>query len=200
VKRESFLAVAPREGDMADIELALSDLEEDALPRLCMKCGAPAVAHPMIECSWWNRRRRAPIPLCQRHRRHWTSRILIAWGGAGLFLLLFLAGLMVLLLDDIKSGNNVQDFADGLAILGAAGLVGLALLITTALLSRTRIDVVEITDNTIVLKNVSPEYKQAYRDQARTEINPNVERDVREWWGRPPKQRDKPPDDKYRHA
>jgi hypothetical protein len=185
---------------MADVQLALSDLEEDVLPKLCMKCGAPAVVHPMIAFTWWARRRRAPIPLCERHRHHWTSRILIAWGGAGLFLLLFFWGLMVLLLDDIKSGKNVQDFADGLAILGAAGLVGLALVITTAVLSRTRIDVVEITDYALVLKNVSPEFKQAYHARARAGIDPDVERDVRERWGRPPQQRDKPSDDEYRRA
>ncbi len=82
--------------DMADVRLDFYDLDADALPDVCMRCGAAAVARPVKQFSWmpyWARfvppiigvwfvkRRRVPVPLCERHKGHWTIRYLVGIGG-----------------------------------------------------------------------------------------------------------------------
>jgi len=74
---------------MGDVRLDFYDLDADALPDVCMKCGAAAAARPVKQFAWipyWARftpwfiriaftkRRRVPIPLCEQHKNHWTIR------------------------------------------------------------------------------------------------------------------------------
>src|SRR5437763_9160897 len=97
-----------QESKMADVRLDFYDLDADALPDVCMKCGAPSTVRPVRTFSWmpyWARfmpwmigmafmkRRRVPVPLCEQHKGHWTIRYLIVFGGLALFLQLFLTRL-----------------------------------------------------------------------------------------------------------
>ena len=207
---------------MADVRLDFYDLDDDALPDVCMKCGAASVVRPTKTFSWmpfWARfmppliavwfikRRRVPIPLCEQHKGHWTIRYLIGFGGLGLLLLLVIGGVALLANDENGPGG-----AFGVACLIGAGLFFLAWLITIIVLGATAINVYEITEDTITLKNVSPDFTQAYRDMTRGGLAPEVEDVARRPWGRPggrgapdydepPRRRPElPPDDKYRRG
>jgi hypothetical protein len=208
---------------MADVRLDFYDLDAEALPDVCMKCGAPAVARPMKTFSWmpvWARmmppiiamffvkRRRVPMPMCEQHKNYWTVRYLIGFGGLGLFLLLLIGGIFLLAVDEHGAGGVL-----GLLCLAASGLVFLALLVALIVLSVGQIGVFEITDDSIVLKNIHPDFKQAYREMTRGDFAPDVEDVARRRWGgreaeydEPPRRRrapelpDLPPDDKYRRG
>ena len=213
---------------MADVRLDFYDLDAEELPDVCMRCGAPATVRPLKTFSWmpyWARfmpwmigmafmkRRRVPIPLCEQHKNHWTIRYLVGFGGLALCVL-------PLILGGILFGSNVDDDPHGpLTMLGGVmmacgGLLFLPWLITLIVLAVMQINVVEITDDAIVLKNISPEFVQAYREQTRGGFAPEAERTAREQFGRPagrspreydePRRRsrddDYPPDDKYRRG
>jgi hypothetical protein len=204
---------------MADVRLDFYDLEAEELPDVCMKCGAPATVRPIKTFAWmpyWARfmgvigtafikRRRVPIPLCDQHKNHWTIRYLVGFGGLGLFLLLLFCGGMVMAATDGKGVGAVF----GVLMLVGAGIAFIAWLIAAIALGLTQIQVVEITEDTIVLKNVSYDFTQAYREQTRGGFDPDVERTAREQFGRTGrrpreddeprrgKRDDYPPDDKY---
>ncbi len=207
---------------MADVRLDFYDLDDDVLPDVCMRCGAPASARPMKTFSWmpyWARmipfgiafmkRRRVPIPLCERHKNHWTIRYLIGFGGLALFLLL-LGGAIALLIASDDRTNPARDtlMALGFILLAGAGIAFLTWLITLIVLLVTQINVFEITDDSIVLTNISPDFTRAYREQTRGV--PDVDDMARGQWARPAPGRrpdyddprrggrsDLPPDDKY---
>ena len=196
---------------MADVRLDFYDLDAEAVPDVCMRCGAPSSVRPMKTFSWmpyWARfmpygaglafmkRRRVPVPLCDRHKNHWVMRYVVIFGGLAAFLLLFLLGGVL-----------------GLLCLAAAGLVFVALLVALIVFSIGQIGSFEITDDSIVLKNVSPEFTRAYREMTRGDFAPDVEDVARRRWGgreadydepprrrRPPGARDLPPEDKFRRG
>lgn len=206
---------------MADVRLDFYDLDAEELPDVCMKCGAPSTVRPIKTFAWmpyWARfmgvigtafikRRRVPVPLCDQHKNHWTIRYLVGFGGLGLFLLLLLCGAMVMAASE---GEGVGAVFGGL-LFACAGITFIAWLIAVIALGLTQINVVEITEDTIVLKNVSYDFTQAYREQTRGGFEPDVERVAREQFGRPGgraprdddeprrgKRDDSPPEDKYR--
>ena len=197
---------------MADVRLDFYDLDDEAVPDVCMKCGAPSTVRPIKTFSWmpyWARfmpywiglafmkRRRVPVPLCEQHKNHWTIRYLIGFGGLALVVLLFIGGGVLL-------SNDMEAFG-GVVMVGAVVFL-LAWLITLIVLSVTQINVYEITDDTITLKNVSPDFVRAYREMVRGDVDPDVERAARQQWAKPsggprrPQPPDLPPDDKYRRS
>jgi hypothetical protein len=216
VKRTSYEA-----GDMADVRLDFYDLDAEVLPDICMQCGAPATVRPNKTFTWlpdwagflgiigtaFMKRRRAPTPLCDRHKNHWTIRYIVRVGGMGLFFLLLLGGALVMVVSD---GEGVGALF-GEWLLAGAGLTFVVWLIPAIILNFTAIKVVEITDDAIVLKNVSAEFAQTYREQTAGGFAPEVERIAREPFGQPGSRRpreddeprrgkrdDYPPDDKVR--
>jgi hypothetical protein len=210
---------------MADVRLDFYDLDDELLPDVCMKCGAPSTVRPIKTFSWmpyWARfmpwgigmafmkRRRVPIPLCEQHKNHWVIRYIVIFGGLGLFLLFFICGGIVTGIGSDQKEEALQ--VVGGLMLAVGGLLFLAWIVTAIVLGVTQINVFEITDDTITLRNVSPEFTRAYREMARDgDIAPDVEEVAREEWNRrqgrrprdadePPRRRppDLPPDDKYR--
>jgi hypothetical protein len=187
---------------MADVRLAFYDLETDALPDLCMKCGAPAVVRPIREFAYWFRRARMATPFCQRHKNYWTSRVLVGCGGGALLGVLMASGLITLVAT--QNPQNEGTYVAGVgqvvaAVCIATGVLSfLAHLIAAAVLAYKQIDVVEIAGETILLKNVSPEFATAYREQARGVVNPDVENIAREQFGRRADRGGS--DDKYRRG
>ena len=150
--------------------------------------------------------RLAPIPekaVEPREREELVTRFfayLIGIGG-----ILCVAG--VLLVGGCLFGANVDSDPDGPltllseVLLGIGGLLFIAYLITMIALAATQIGVAEITDDTILLKNVHDDFSRAYREQSRPGIAPELDAVIRDQWGRPagrrPPGRDEPPDDKY---
>ena len=208
---------------MADVRLDFYDLDDDVLPDVCMRCSAPvfgpadedvlvdALLARMIPFGFaFMKRRHVPIPLCERHKNHWMIRYLFGFGGLALLLVL-LFGAIALLVAATTAATPRTDslMALGLVLLTGAGVVLLAWLITMIVLAVTQINVFEITDDSIVLTNISPDFTQAYREQrqgdvpdvddmahghygmARTGRRPDYDDPRR---GGPP---DLPPDDKY---
>src|SRR5438105_7275949 len=105
---------------MADVRLDFYDLDDDALPDLCMSCGARAAVRPIKTFSWmpyWARfmpywiglafmkRRRVPIPLCEQHKNHWTIRYLIGFGGLAVVVLLFVGRGVLAANDEAGAGG-----------------------------------------------------------------------------------------------
>ena len=208
---------------MADVRLDFYDLDAEDLPDVCMRCGQPSTVRPMKQFSWmpyWARvvppiisvwfikRRRAPIPLCERHKGHWFIPRLIGYGGAGLLLMLFVAVCLAVMAEAFNNPN--AEPLIGLVLLILTGVLFVAWLITMIVFAVTRINAVEITDDTITLKNVHSDFTRAYREMTRGGITPEVEEIVREKWDqssgrrRPerdePRRDDSPPDDKYRRG
>jgi hypothetical protein len=209
---------------MADVRLDFYDLDAEELPDVCMRCGQPSTVRPMKQFSWmpyWARvvppiisvwfvkRRRAPIPLCDQHKNHWLIPRLIGYGGAGVLLLLVVVGGMVYAIGDGEDPGGPQSIV-GLLLLAFDGFLFIAWLITLIVLAVTQINAVEITDDTITLKNVHSDFTRAYREMTRGGITPEVEEIVREKWDqssgrrRPerdePRRDDSPPDGKYRRG
>ena len=143
---------------MADVRLNSHDLDADALPDVCMKCGAAAAARPVKQFSWmpyWARlvppiigvwfvkRRPLPVPLCEQHKNHWTIRYLVGIGG-----LLCVLGLLIL--GGVLFASNVDDDPGGPltllggAFLGIGGILFIAWLIALIALAATQIGVTEI--------------------------------------------------------
>jgi hypothetical protein len=210
---------------MADVRLDFYDLDAEDLPDVCMRCGEPSTVRPMKSFSWmppWARfvppivgvwfikRRRAPIPLCDQHKNHWSIRWLIGLGGLAVVLVLLFGGLGVL-----GAADGAQGPMEIVAILlmSLAGLLFVAWLITIIVLGVTQINAVEITEDTITLKNIHSDFTRAYREMTRGGITPEVEEIVREKWNKSSNRRrteddeprrarrdGSPPDDKYRRG
>src|ERR1700676_4325966 len=116
---------------MATVRLDFYDLDENAVPGVCMKCGAPAVTHKEKNFSWhpqWvaililvgllpyilvalilTKRRRVSIPFCEAHKNHWMWRGLVALAGFGVVLLLFIGGI-VAAANSGPNGSGADDF------------------------------------------------------------------------------------------
>src|SRR5260370_26994065 len=84
---------------MAEVRLHFDDLDADAVPDVCMRCGGPAVVRPVKDFGWvppsarflpvlmrlaFLKRRRTPVPLCEKHKHYWMFRVIVALGGVGL--------------------------------------------------------------------------------------------------------------------
>jgi hypothetical protein len=211
---------------MADVRLDFYDLDAEELPDVCMRCGEPSTVRPVksfrwmppwawfvppIIGVWFIKRRRAPIPLCDKHKNHWSIRWLIGLGGLALLLGLLFAGAMAMAANEGNNAGGPMGIV-GMALVLAAAVLFVAWLITMVVLAVTQINAVEITDDTITLKNVHSDFTRAYREMTRGGITPEVEEIVREKWDqsnrrqpdrdepRRPRRDDSPPDDKYRRG
>jgi hypothetical protein len=168
---------------MAQIRLGRYETEEDALPGICMRCGAPAVRTRRTRFSWFPgwvwallpmgllpfvivanvlmKNMTVPVPLCGAHKRHFLWRPLITGGGFFLIVLLVFGGLIAAaaISDYLGYRNN------GGALFGVAcpaGIVALlAWLVAAIVLWLIPIRPTEITDNAITLTGVSPAFVEA---------------------------------------
>jgi hypothetical protein len=212
---------------MADVRLDFDDLDADELPDVCMRCGEPSTVRPTKSFSWmptWARfvppivgiwfikRRRVPIPLCDQHKHHWTLRYAVAIGGVVVLLGLLAAGLILLALSEGRPPNRIMEFL-AILMLTFDGLLFVAWLITIIVLLVSMIGAVEITDDTIILKNVHADFRRAYREMTRGHITPDLDEIVREKWQqssnrkrrepeapRRSRRDDSPSNDKYRRG
>ena len=171
---------------MARVRLSRYEVEEDDLPPVCMRCGAPAVERVSKAFAWhppWvlvlliagllpfaivafvlTKRMTIRAPLCAAHRNHWFSRLLFTWlSFVGLAVLGVAAVVLMVESGDRRSGGGMSWLA-GLACAGAT--VGLlAWVIATVTLQLTSIRPTEITDRSILLTGVAREFLEALEDE-----------------------------------
>ncbi len=194
--------------------------EVDDLAPVCMRCGAPSTAIRAKTFQWhpsWiallllagllpyvvvalvlTKRMRVEAPLCDAHKNHWLWRNVIVFGSLLLLGAAFVGGLIVLsALADQRGG---QDDPFGYFCVGMA-VLGVVWLIVAVVAQQTAIRTTEITDDTITLAGVSPDFRHALK-----EMESDEEEDLPRRPGRPGHFREsRPPDrplppDSYREA
>jgi hypothetical protein len=201
---------------MASVKLRNPNFYDDALPDVCMKCGAQAVVYKAKTFSWhpgWvyllvfvgllpavivalilTKRVRLRVPLCERDRNHWL------WRTGGLlasFLALVILGCLAAtaLVEQGPRGGRAGDLFGFVCIAVVGGLV--AWVIAAAVVSATTIRATEITDRSITLAGVSRAFADAYYEGDQRSFARDVERTVRERW-REDRSEPRPDDDRIR--
>jgi hypothetical protein len=149
------------------------------LPRVCMKCGAPATTSKVVQFAWYpplllalipvgllpfvlvvmvlTKRQRVKVPLCHEHENHFfLIRVLRALGYFGFFgaPVLFVVGIVV-----NEKGNLASYLCVGWIILI---LLYFAAVRVFALL--TKIRPTEITDRSVTLTNVAEHFVSAMEE------------------------------------
>ncbi len=168
---------------MATVRLGRYELEEYDLPKVCMRCGARASHYKSKRFQWsppwaffvlgvlgaliFMKNLTVPVPLCERHKWHWGSRMAFA-----------LLGILVIVAWAV-AGAVVAGEDERLAPFIFIPLVVLLLgyLITLIALSLTTIRPVEITDKSITLRGVSEEFIEALDEERRGDDEDRPRRD-----------------------
>lgn len=172
---------------MARVRLSRYQVEDNRLPAVCMRCGAPATLtrnrtfswHPpwidtltvlgliffwpllvvgLVLASAQNRRMYVAVPLCEAHRNHWLWRAWFKYGGLAAVAALGL-GAIAFLVSVPPRDQDTQTVAGWTC--AATGLVGLIWLIAAAFVEKGAIYAAEINDRDIYLGRVSPAFKEA---------------------------------------
>jgi hypothetical protein len=184
---------------MATIRLFIDELEEGRLPRVCMRCGAPATVFKRKRFSWgpgWVmalvaggalcsgvlfvvallilvplllRTMHVSVPLCEAHRHHWRALTVVILGGLSLFGLLLFAAILFGVTGTGR-GDWRSDLVGPLALGAALFLV--CLLFPAAFLQMRTIRVVEMTPESIRLTGVSREFVRALSNKVREGNSP----------------------------
>lgn len=162
---------------MARIKLSHEEVREGRLPRLCMRCGAPATIEKRKTFSWcpsWvavlilvgllpylivmlilTKRMTVFVPLCDKHRNHWLWRTALVLALVAVLVGLIVVGIMVI------SAAAPQEGGLGGTVC-VAGLLGLIVCPVIAwLILKDLIRPEEITDRTITLVKVHPNFVRA---------------------------------------
>ena len=172
-----------KERQMASVRLSRYEATRGHLPRVCMRCGAPATLVKPKTFSWqpgWvflfillglvglvlflvlsltlSKRMRVQVPLCERHRHHWAIRNGLILGG--LVLLLALAGGLIGWQTELGRWLGMGNDAGAILWLGLAALA-LIWLIGAAIAQSRAIRPTEITAKRIRLVGVSPHFVAA---------------------------------------
>jgi hypothetical protein len=214
--------------------IRLDRFEASELPPVCIRCGGSATLHKDKSFSWYppwvavlilaglapylivaiilTKRMTVAAPLCDRHKGHWFWRtfLIVAsfLGLVGLFVLFIVFAVQS------QPGARDTDMLAGIACAGAA--VGFLFWVIAAIvLQMTAIRPTEITDHTITLTGVAPDFidavradrKQAGRDE---EVDPwrrprprdagrwdEGRRDEGRYYDPDAPRRRRPPDDAY---
>jgi hypothetical protein len=179
---------------MARVRLSRHEVEEGALPFVCLRCGAPATLTRYKTFSWhpnwidWflvigllcftplliagvvlsfamAERMRVPVPLCEAHKNHWRWRSWFIYGGLALFAVLGI-GALVFWGSTIKSQHEALKAAAGW-LCAATGVLALAWLIAAAIVQNKAIRAIEITEQSITLIKASPDFAEALAQERR---------------------------------
>lgn len=168
---------------MARVCIDFDEIEDDALPRVCMLCGDPAntvVSRKFSWCPNWvpvlilagllpyvivasilTRYRRMDVPLCERHANHWRWRF---WFTLLSFLAFLLLGALAIggmaYLDNQRQNNN--DLF-GLLIISIP-VVFIVWLITIAVVQNSALRASEIKDDEICFGKVAPVFAEALEE------------------------------------
>ena len=173
---------------MARVVLTRYEVDGNRLPAVCIRCGRPSDLTLERRFSWhppWidtlivlglilftplvivgivlaatqTKRMYVEVPLCTRHRNHWRWRAWFVYGGLVAVILLAAGTIAFLVVASDRPNADLQYFAAWTC--GGAGVVGVVWLIAAALIEKGTIRASEITDETIALSRVSPDFKSA---------------------------------------
>jgi hypothetical protein len=169
---------------MAVVLIEPSHYEDDGLPEVCMKCGAPAVLRKNKQFSWYpgwialtllvawpiflilvvvlTKRRRMRVPLCAKHKNHWLWPPLIT---LSLFLVPMALGFAALILMDNRGNDTMWGVLCASSLIGFVAWLIVALIIQNRTIRPTQID----DDQTIRLVSVSPVFVDAYTEELERE-------------------------------
>ena len=201
---------------MAKATLAFRDLDDDLLPDVCAKCGAPATARKNKLFSWqpsWigililfgllpyiivslilTKRRTVSVPFCEAHKNHWSWRLAALLGSfAGVALV---GGVAMVLFATSDRGGNGNELGGWLCVATLFLLV--VWLVAAVIIQNTAIQPSEITDYSITLRNVSGDFTAAYEQEMGDDFPRGVDRAVRDEWRQPESRKQREPDDKIR--
>jgi hypothetical protein len=196
---------------MARIRLRRYEAREGDLPDVCMRCGADATTTRVKGFSWhpgwvnllilagllpWaivaivlTKRMRVRAPLCAHHRNHWLWRAWVIYGGLAAAVLLGIGAIVLVAALSNQRGRGRGDDLAGLICVSVAG-VGLAWLVTAAVVQMTGIRPTEITDRSITLTGVSPEFVDAVREERQRRDDEEEDFRRRPRRRRPPREQD----------
>jgi hypothetical protein len=166
---------------MADIRLGRYEIEHYDPPPVCVRCGARSVVCKDHRFQWsppWvyvllllgvipyaiaagatQKRMTVPMPLCDRHKWH--------WGGRTAVVLLGLVAIIAILIMGVALGAELD--ADPALIFIPVGFLFLAWIVSAIVLASTTIRAREITDKSITLMGISPEFIEALNEARRGE-------------------------------
>lgn len=102
-------------------------------------------------------RMRVPVPLCREHRNHWTWRLGYIYTGTGFFAIVGLTALVYVIVQARK--DDASELIGFLCALPAG--IGIAWLISAAVIQNGTIRATEIRDRRITLCRVSPAFVKA---------------------------------------
>ena len=157
---------------MATLLVHRDDVEDRALPFVCLRCGRPAslwktkqffLAAPYGAAAV-GKLTRVEVPLCSRHRRHWLWRALFGVVG-GVVVALFLVGLPA-----VAEPDTVPPaWRSTLAIPLGLGCIGLPLWLPVMLvLHFTSVRPTTVTEDDITLAGVSPAFVRELKEYRRS--------------------------------
>jgi hypothetical protein len=186
---------------MAHVRLGRFEVEDYDLPRVCMRCGAPATVYKRNKFKWhppwaflflgaigamiFGKTMTVPVPLCPKHKWHWTGRAALVGFTLPLIPIFFIAWAIV-----------ASQFSERGSVLFMPSLVVFLawLIMAIVLLRLTGIRPAEITDKSITLTGVSEEFIRALEADRRGD-GERIDRDERPRTSR--RQRDQDDDGGY---
>jgi len=158
---------------MARVELSNSVVKRHQLPKLCMRCGAPATIHLDQTFKWvppWVyftllagpvvlalfiligvTRMQISVPLCEAHKDHWKTRKLLLWSST-LIAILFICG-----------GRYISGEEFNFPYLLPGFVLFLVAIIVSTVTHYTAIRASNIRDHGITLTGVSEAFAEAAR-------------------------------------
>jgi hypothetical protein len=165
---------------MARLKLREYEARKGLMPEVCMVCGARAETWKSKRFSWCTplaylgllagllpfliialvltKYMTVRVPLCHQHTGHWSKR---TWTIIGTFLAVMLLGIAAVALMANQQPPNDEV---GWACLGTVGLL-FVWLIAAAIIQSSAIRPSEITDSSITLNKVHPDFVEAMREE-----------------------------------
>jgi hypothetical protein len=169
---------------MAQLRLERYEAEEGRLPHLCMRCGEPATFTKRKQFSWYptwlyllillhlliflivalimTKRMTVPVPLCEKHRRHFLWPTLLGLAALVLLIVVVIGGLVLGGALEDALDRDARDTFYAVWFIGGLALF-LAGLIAACVVQVRTIRPIEITDRGIVLTNVAPQFREAFK-------------------------------------
>jgi hypothetical protein len=169
---------------MATVRLGRYEMKNRLLPPVCLKCGAEAVVERRKKFSWhppWvaallllgllpyvvvaivlTKRMAVTVPFCEEHKGHWSRRTWFIWGGFSLFFILGVGAFILAMTQAARPQDRDQMVG---WICGATIIAGVIWLIVAGIVQATGIRPTEITDKTITLTHVSPDFVAALKEE-----------------------------------
>jgi len=170
------------------------------LPRVCMKCGAPATTVRKKQFSWYppwvtiliffgvwpfliaamilTKRQSVEAPFCDQHKNHWLIRIL---AGVLIFFVLLGIGFVGLIFTTALGANWGHENLFGFVFLGWFAALFFCVFGMAIFNGLTMIRVTKITDREIALANVSPEFVRVLKEEEE-EYERNLDRGAGDRW------------------